>query len=388
MTYIFNPMTAPLALYIHWPFCRSKCPYCDFNSFVASGVDHAAWREAYRRELEHYKTLLPERKVSSVFFGGGTPSLMEVETVAAVLENVARLWAMDGNVEITLEANPDSSEAEKFAGFRAAGVNRLSLGVQALNDADLHFLGRKHNVAEARRAIELARKNFGRFSFDLIYARHGQTPDAWEMELNEALTLADGHLSLYQLTIEPNTAFYTRTQRGEALTAEENPSVAMYELTQQVMRAAGRPAYEISNHARPGEESRHNLTYWHYEDYIGIGPGAHGRYRLNEKRFAADNHRAPDVWLRQVMEQGNGLRLAEELSADAAMREALMMGLRLVEGIDLNKWRAKFGAPVDAFLPPEKLRRLEEEDYIFRSAATLRATSAGLQRLNAVLGYL
>lgn len=381
-------MNKPLAIYIHWPFCQSKCPYCDFNSFVADGVDHAAWRKAYVRELEHYAALLPDRRISSVFFGGGTPSLMEVETAGLILDTIARLWPMEEGVEITLEANPGSSESEKFAGFRKAGVNRLSLGVQALNDEDLHFLGRKHSVAEARRAIGLAQKHFPRFSFDLIYARRGQSPEAWAAELGEALTMADGHLSLYQLTIEPNTAFFTRSNRGERLTAEENPSVAMYELTQKIMQEAGRPAYEISNHAKPGEESRHNLTYWHYEDYIGVGPGAHGRYRLNQKRYATDNHRAPDVWLREVEAKGSGLRLAEELDTNAAMREALMMGLRLVDGIDLQKWHGKFGAAIESFLPPEKLQRLTDEKYIVKTDGHLSATASGLQRLNALLSYL
>lgn len=417
-------MTQPLAIYIHWPFCQSKCPYCDFNSFVGGNVDHAAWRAAYRRELEHYAALLPDRRVTSVFFGGGTPSLMEPETVADVLATVARLWTMDGDVEITLEANPGSSEAQKFAGFRGAGVNRLSLGVQALNDADLKFLGRAHSVAEARRAIDLAQKNFARFSFDLIYARRDQTAAAWEAELREALTLADGHLSLYQLTIEPNTAFFTRANRGEVLTADENPSVAMYELTQDIMRDAGRPAYEISNHARSGQESRHNLTYWHYEDYIGIGPGAHGRYRIPSNfpsrsreglgvgqdvtanpiftsppsippasgrevlRIATDNHRAPDVWMRDVMEKDCGLRQSEELTTDTAMREALMMGLRLVEGIDLQNWMAKFGVPMEGFLDPAKIRKLQNEAYIAISGDKLAVTASGLQRLNPILGYL
>jgi oxygen-independent coproporphyrinogen-3 oxidase len=323
-----------------------------------------------------------------VFFGGGTPSLMEVETTATILDTIARLWPMEQGVEITLEANPGSSEAEKFAGFKNAGVNRLSLGVQALNDEDLHFLGRKHSVAEAKRAIDLAQQNFPRFSFDLIYARRDQSPEAWETELREALTMADGHLSLYQLTIEPNTAFFTRSNRGEMLTAEENPSVAMYEATQKIMQEAGRPAYEISNHAKPGEESRHNLTYWHYEDYIGIGPGAHGRYRLNNKRYATDNHRAPDVWLREVEAKGSGLRLAEELDANAAMHEALMMGLRLTDGIDVQKWQDKFGAPIESFLPPEKLQCLVGEKYIVKTDTRLSATASGLQRLNALLSYL
>jgi putative oxygen-independent coproporphyrinogen III oxidase len=285
----------PVALYIHWPFCRSKCPYCDFNSHVAAAIDHAAWREAYRRELEHYAALLPERRITSIFFGGGTPSLMEEKTVAGILGDVARLWPIDAGVEITLEANPNSAEAQKFAAFRAAGVNRLSLGVQSLRDEELQFLGRGHSAAEARRAIELARQNFPRFSFDLIYARRGQSPETWEKELNEALQLADGHLSLYQLTIEPNTQFYTRAARGETLTAPDDNAATMYELTQNILKDAGLPAYEVSNHAREGAESRHNLAYWHYDDYIGIGPGAHGRYRQNGERFATDTHRAPEV---------------------------------------------------------------------------------------------
>ncbi len=381
-------MTVPLAIYIHWPFCQSKCPYCDFNSFVANGIDHAAWRAGYVRELQYYQSLLPDRHITSVFFGGGTPSLMEPGTVALVLDTIAKLWPVDANVEITLEANPGSSEAEKFAGFRKAGVNRLSLGVQALNDADLQFLGRKHSVAEARHAIDLAQQNFPRFSFDLIYARQHQSPAAWETELREALALADGHLSLYQLTIEPNTAFFTRSARGEMLIAAENPAVEMYELTQRIMQEAGRPAYEISNHACVGQESRHNLTYWFYEDYIGIGPGAHGRYRSDQKRCATDNHRSPDVWLRQVGGQGNGLRHTEELTLDSAMREALMMGLRLVRGIDVQNWQDRFGTALDDFLPPEKLQRLIDENYIRTSPTVLQATSSGLQRLNALLSYL
>lgn len=381
-------MNMPLAIYIHWPYCQSKCPYCDFNSFVAGGINHAAWRKAYRRELEHYANLLPDRRITSIFFGGGTPSLMEVETVASVLEAVNRLWPVDDAVEITLEANPGSSEAEKFAGFRAAGVNRLSLGVQALKNDDLKFLGRAHSVDEARRAIDLAQKNFQRFSFDLIYARRGQSTQAWESELREALTLADGHLSLYQLTIEPNTAFFTRSSRGEVLTADETPSVEMYELTQKIMAEAGRPAYEISNHARPGEESRHNLTYWHYQDYIGVGPGAHGRYRLHNQKLATDNHRAPDVWLREVAVTGSGLRQAEQLDDNTAMREALMMGLRLVEGIDVHDWQNKFGVTLDSFVEADKTKRLISEGLIQKTPDKFRATPAGLQRLNAILTYL
>jgi putative oxygen-independent coproporphyrinogen III oxidase len=378
----------PLAVYIHWPFCRSKCPYCDFNSHVAASIDHATWRAAYRREFEYYASLLPSRNVTSVFFGGGTPSLMEEETVAQILSDIARLWSVDANVEITLEANPNSAEAQKFMAFRKAGVNRLSLGVQALRDDDLKFLGRGHDVAEARRAIDLAHQHFPRFSFDLIYARKGQSVDAWEQELSEALKMAKGHLSLYQLTIEPNTQFHTRTARGEILTAQDDNATIMYEVTQGILGVAGLPAYEVSNHAAPGAESRHNLAYWHYDDYIGIGPGAHGRHFHKDERFAIDNHRAPEVYLKQVREQGHGIRQHDILDQQTSMREALMMGLRLTQGIAQTKWQEKFGLSLADFIAPEKTARLEQEGYLAIDSNAFKATMAGLQRLNAVLDYL
>jgi oxygen-independent coproporphyrinogen-3 oxidase len=383
-------MTEALAVYIHWPYCVSKCPYCDFNSHVAAAPDHEAWRAAYRRALGHYAALLPGRRVTSVFFGGGTPSLMQPQTVAAILDDLARHWQMEASVEITLEANPNSAEAEKFAAFRNAGVNRLSLGVQSLNDEALAFLGRAHGATEARRAIALADRHFPRFSFDLIYARKDQSPAAWERELNEALELAGGHLSLYQLTIEPNTQFHTRAGRGEPLTAAEPEAAGMFERTQEILAARGLPAYEISNHARPGEESRHNLTYWRYEDYIGIGPGAHGRFRDTDAgvRLAAEDHRAPEVWLTQVKEKGHGIRLNEAIDAPTAQREALMMGLRLAEGIDLGNWRAKFGVSLEDALAADKMRRLRDEGYLALSATALAATKEGRQRLNALLAYL
>ncbi|MDR3424321.1 MAG: radical SAM family heme chaperone HemW [Alphaproteobacteria bacterium] len=414
-----------LAIYIHWPFCISKCPYCDFNSHVGDTTDQEIWRQAYRRELEHYADLLRARRVTSIFFGGGTPSLMEARTVESVLQDIARLSVVDPDAEITLEANPSSAEADKFADFRKAGVNRLSLGVQALNDAALRFLGRAHNADEARRAIALAAKHFPRFSFDLIYARQEQTPVEWRQELREALALAGGHLSLYQLTIEPHTGFHTRMRRGETLTAQDNCAADMYEATQEMMDEAGMPAYEISNHARKGHESRHNLTYWHYEDYIGIGPGAHGRIGIQKQkeisplppqggegwvrgdfgsknpplpltprggrgalRRALENHRAPDIWLRQVEERGHGLKTDETLTAETAMREALMMGLRLSAGIDLEIWREKFNAPLSRFLAKEKMARLKREGLIVEDEKNLRASPAGRQRLDAVLAYL
>lgn len=384
-----------LAIYIHWPFCQAKCPYCDFNSYAREGAgagvqDEGAWREAYGRELEHYARLLPQRRVSSVFFGGGTPSLMEAETVGFVLDKIAGLWGLGADVEVTLEANPGSSEAGRFSEFRAAGVNRLSLGVQALREEDLRFLGRVHSVKEALHALDLARKIFPRFSFDLIYARRGQNLPAWERELREAVALVGDHLSLYQLTIEPNTAFHTRAVRGEALTAEETPSVEMYELTQAVMGEAGLPAYEISNHARAGQESRHNLTYWRYGDYLGIGPGAHGRYVAEggSARLATDNHRMPEVWMRQVHEQGQGARQVQPLDHDTARREAVMMGLRLARGIERTRWQEMFTMPLGVFLPEAKREKLMREGYWREDDEAMGLTAAGLQRLNAVLGYL
>jgi oxygen-independent coproporphyrinogen-3 oxidase len=380
--------TQPLAIYVHWPYCLSKCPYCDFNSHVAATIDHAVWADTYMRELRHYAALLPDRRVTSIFFGGGTPSLMEVSTVETVLGTIADLWPLSDDIEITLEANPTSVEAEKFAGFRTAGVNRVSLGIQALRDADLKFLGRTHDTDQARQAIALAKKYFPRWSFDLIYARKDQTPQQWQDELREALQLADGHLSLYQLTIEPNTQFYTLSARGEKLTATDDNAAIMYEATQDVLRNAGLPAYEISNHARLGQESRHNLTYWRYQDYIGIGPGAHGRFHDANSFHSTENHRSPDVWTRQVLEKNQGLKLFEPLDTATAQREAMMMGLRLTTGIDRRDWQNKFDQSLNDFLPLAKRARLIDEGYLVADTHNLRATHSGLQRLNAVLNYL
>ncbi len=376
-----------LAVYIHWPFCVSKCPYCDFNSRPGS-PDQDVWRRAYRREIEHYAGLLSARRIASVYFGGGTPSLMEARTVASVLDDLALLGHFEKDAEITLEANPSSSESTKFADFKKAGVNRLSLGVQSLNDDALEFLGRAHSAAEARSAIDIAQRHFARFSFDMIYGYVGQTPDKWRQELRQALSLAKGHLSLYQLTIEPRSKFYARAKQGEKLTVSEDDGVTMYETTQNMTAAAGMPLYEISNHARKGHESRHNLAYWHYDDYIGIGPGAHGRFVKNSKRHATENRRAPAEWLREVGQMGNGVEKDETLDNATAMREALLMGLRLAEGIDIAKWSKKFPESLLTFLPSKKLARLEKEGLIARDKKALKATPAGLQRLNAVLEYL
>src|SRR5712672_2226853 len=298
---------APLAVYIHWPFCRSKCPYCDFNSHVREAIEEERWTRALLGDLERQAELAPDREVVSIFFGGGTPSLMPPDTVAALIERVGRLWPVTPGLEVTLEANPNSAEAERFAGFAMAGVNRLSLGIQALDPAALHFLGRRHDRQEAVAAIALARDIFPRTSFDLIYARPGQSVMAWEEELGEALTLAGSHLWLYQLTIEPGTAFGNRAERGETLDADEDTAAALFEITQERLEAAGMPAYEISNHARPGAECRHNLVYWRGHEYAGIGPGAHGRLDIAGERRATATERRPEAWLMRVEALGHGV---------------------------------------------------------------------------------
>lgn len=376
------------AIYIHWPFCLSKCPYCDFNSHVGDSQNQERWRQAYRRELEHYASTVEDKTVTSIFFGGGTPSLMEEKTVASVLNDIGRFWKLQTDAEITLEANPSSAEALKFAAFRNAGVNRLSLGVQAMNDKALALLGRIHNAAEAKAALKLVASIFDRYSFDLIYGYAGQTREVWAEELREALSYAKSHVSLYQLTIEPHTQYFTRDKKGEVLKVGEDEEIALFETTQETLNKAGLPAYEISNHAAKGHECRHNLTYWRYQDYIGIGPGAHGRVHQNNERHAIENHRAPDTWMKQVERLNHGVKNDEILTQETAMREALMMGLRLTEGINIQRWENMFPSPLLAFLPSEKRARLESEGLLEKNETALRATRAGLQRLNGILGYL
>ncbi|MEA1649751.1 radical SAM family heme chaperone HemW [Nitrospirillum sp. BR 11164] len=374
-------------LYVHWPFCASKCPYCDFNSHVREGVDQARWRAAMLREMDHFAARVPAgRRLDSVFFGGGTPSLMPPETVAAILERADHHWGVSPGVEVTLEANPTSSEAARFAGFRAAGVNRLSMGIQALNDADLKVLGRKHSAGEAQEAIALAKRSFDRFSFDLIYARPGQTVAAWQAELSRALDLAVGHLSLYQLTIEEGTQFHTLHQRGDLVVPDEDLAGDLYEATQVLLNQAGMPAYEVSNHARPGQESRHNLVYWRYGDYVGIGPGAHGRLTLNGDKIATRTHRAPEIWLQRVEEGGTGAHADEVVTPEQRGREALMMGLRLAEGVSLSRLTAEAGGtnPVDLAAAD----RLSRHGLLSLDGDRLVATPDGRQRLNGVLAAL
>ncbi len=378
----------PLALYIHWPFCLSKCPYCDFNSHVRDSVDHARWRSALLAEIDSYAARLPGRTVTSIFFGGGTPSLMEPTTAAAVIDRIAARWPVAPDIEISLEANPSSVESARFAALAQAGVNRVSLGVQALDDAALRFLGRRHNAAEAMEALGIARRHFARMSFDLIYARPGQTLAAWQAELGRALLEGAEHLSVYQLTIEQGTQFATLASRGELDMPDEDTQAALYETTQEMLAAAGLPAYEISNHARPGAECRHNLTYWHYGDYVGIGPGAHGRLTIDGQKLAPRAHRAPEIWLERVEAHGHGAHDDAPITMAERRDEMMMMGLRLTEGVSRRRIEAELGADVEALLDPKSLARLVQGGFIALDDDYIRATDAGRQRLNAVLTSL
>lgn len=432
-----------VALYVHWPFCLHKCPYCDFNSHVRDTIETKRWQQALLTELDYFAAHTNYSEVTSIFFGGGTPSLMAPETVAAILKKAAEHWSFTPDIEITLEANPTSVEAEKFRHFREAGINRLSLGVQSLREESLRFLGRQHSVTEAKAAIRLARETFPRFTFDLIYARPEQTPKDWEAELEEALEEATEHLSVYQLTIEPGTQFHHRYHAGAFRLPRDESSEAMYFLTQEKLEKAGLPAYEISNHARPGSESRHNLTYWHYGDYIGIGPGAHGRIlfphsppggesafqskaeemlvggitkaehhphgfaELADARqqqtpllpqggamYTANAHyatatlRSPEKWLQQVEAKGHGLDTCHTLNEATRLEECLMMGLRLKRGIPRERFPALFGQEPEALLPANALSQLKAADLLICDEQSLRTTTKGFFVLNTILAEL
>ncbi|WP_420548433.1 radical SAM family heme chaperone HemW [Curvivirga sp.] len=372
-----------IALYVHWPFCQSKCPYCDFNSHVRDQVKQDQWRVALLQELDHAIQEAGPRQLKSIFFGGGTPSLMPPETVGAIIEKAKSSWQVAEDLEITLEANPTSVDVGRFHGYRDAGVNRLSLGVQSLQPEVLEFLGRLHNVDQARQAIELAGDLFDRYSFDLIYARPNQTIQAWREELKDALALAGDHLSLYQLTIEQGTAFYTKHRLGEFMMPDEDLAAEFYEVTQEMMEASGRPAYEISNHAKPGQESRHNLVYWRYQDYAGIGPGAHGRLKIEGQKSAVLRHRLPEKWLNAVQSLGHATREIVSVDAQEQFQEALMMGLRLREGVPVFRLNE-----IGDFLQQDRLDILCEEGLLTQRNDKILATNEGRQRLNAVLDYL
>ncbi len=367
-------------LYVHWPFCQSKCPYCDFNSHVAGAVDHSRWRDALVSEIRRSGLETGGRVLDTIFFGGGTPSLMSAETVAAVIDTARATWSASNNMEITLEANPTSVEAGRFKAYADAGVNRVSIGVQSLRDADLRVLGRLHSASEARAAIEVARSVFARVSFDLIYARQNQTLEDWRAELSEALAMKPAHLSLYQLTIEDGTAFGDRFARGGLKgLPDEDLAADMFELTQGLTEAAGLPAYEISNHAIPGEESRHNLIYWTSGEWVGVGPGAHGRLDLVSGRTATETHENPSKWLSQVELAGNGEVSRKTVSASEALEEAAMMGLRLGQGVRESLFSTIFA---------KNINRLIEIGLLERSANRLRATPKGRPVLNYILREL
>ena len=366
-------LQADLALYIHWPFCVSKCPYCDFNSHVRESVDQGRWRDALLADLAYEAEVGPRRPLTSIFFGGGTPSLMPPATVAALLEAAERHWSFAPGIEITLEANPSSVEAARFADLAAAGVNRVSLGLQALDDAALRFLGRAHDVAEGVAALAVAQGCFDRVSFDLIYARPGQSEAAWEAELARALGFGTGHLSLYQLTIEPGTRFAAMAARGELAPVDPDQAATLFELTRARTAAVGLPAYEVSNHARPGEESRHNLTYWRYGDYLGVGPGAHGR----RDGVATLRAKKPENWLKALAERGHGIGESEALDSDTQATEALLMGLRLEEGISLSRCRAA--------IDEAAMRRLIAGGQLRLDGDRLRVAPGAMLLLDAIL---
>ena len=369
-------------LYLHWPFCQSKCPYCDFNSHVAAHIDQLRWKNAYLAEIARVGAETKGRVLTSVFFGGGTPSLMDPDLVAAILQQVRDTWTLANDVEITMEANPGSVEAGRFAGYRDAGVNRISIGMQALNDGDLRRLGRVHSVAEGKAAYDIARKTFDRVSFDLIYARQDQTPEAWQAELAEALAMDPTHLSLYQLTIEDGTVFGARHNLGQLRgLPDEDAASDMYLMTQEVCEAAGLPGYEVSNHAKPGQESRHNLIYWRMGDYAGIGPGAHGRLTLNQRRWATEAPKQPGAWLQTVEAGLAGESPRIPITREDHTMEYLLMSLRLAEGSDLARFKAISGYN----LPEAKILDLETAGLVRRNAGQLKTTAEGRLLLNAIL---
>jgi oxygen-independent coproporphyrinogen-3 oxidase len=372
------------ALYIHWPFCLAKCPYCDFNSHVRDRVDHAAWQDALLADMRREAEVASGETLTSIFFGGGTPSLMPPALVARLLDEAERLWGFDPQIEITLEGNPSSIEAANYAALASAGINRASLGIQALDDATLRFLGRLHDASEGLAALEVAQRHFSRVSFDLIYARPGQTVAQWEAELTRGLGFGTGHLSLYQLTIEPGTRFETMVRKGDFVPLDDDTCADLFDLTREMTAAAGLPAYEISNHARPGDESRHNLAYWRYQDYCGIGPGAHGR----RGGVATVRHRKPENWLAAVAAEGDGLAEVRELGRREQAAEAMLMGLRLNEGVDLAALATRLQVPTAELCDARKLAFYQRQGLAWSEGSRVGVTEAGMPLLDALLGEL
>ncbi len=379
-------LPSPFAVYVHWPFCLSKCPYCDFNSHVRhGGVDEARFVRAFETEIAATAARVPGRTVSTIFFGGGTPSLMQPKSVQAILDAIGKHWSIALDVEVTLEANPTSVEATRFRGYRAAGVNRVSLGVQALDDASLKELGRRHSAQEALDAVAVARANFERYSFDLIYARPQQTPTAWAAELKRAIAEAAEHLSLYQLTIEQDTPFFVLQKAGKLIVPDDDTARDLYDLTQATCAEAGLPAYEVSNHARPGAECRHNLVYWRGHEYAGVGPGAHGRLNIDGRRYATETDKRPESWLMRVEAAGSCLIVDDKLTSGETADEFLLMGLRLAEGIEPERYTAIAGRTLD----PKRISILRDEGAVETTAnGRLRVTQSGFSVLDAVVADL
>jgi len=373
-------------IYVHWPFCAAKCPYCDFNSHVRAKIEEDVWADGILRELEHVAAWQGDERpiVETIFFGGGTPSLMSGKSVGAVIDKIAQLWRMTNDVEVTLESNPASVEAQRFADYRAVGINRVSLGVQALNDKDLKMLGRLHNVTEAKAALALAMKNFERVSLDLIYARPDQTEAQWREELHEALAFGTEHLSLYQLTIEPATPFATLARAGALKPLDDDRAAALYDVTQEMTEGSGRPAYEISNHAQPGAESRHNLLYWRYESYAGVGPGAHGRLDIGGKRIATVTEKLPERWRENVSRLGHGIIDQSNVASDEAAREHLLMNLRLSEGLDLPAYRSRWNTEPNA----QRIAELSQDGFLRVENGRLFATPKGRLVLNRLIAEI
>ena len=372
------------ALYIHWPFCLAKCPYCDFNSHVRDSVDHGLWERGLLADMAREAELAGGEALASIFFGGGTPSLMPPALVGRLLTEAERLWGFAPGIEITLEGNPSSVEAANYAALAQAGINRASLGIQALDDETLRFLGRLHNANEGLAALEIAQRHFARVSFDLIYARPGQTPEQWKSELTRALSFGTGHLSLYQLTIEPGTRFATMVREKAFTPLDDDAAADLFELTRETTHAAGLPAYEVSNHARPGEESRHNLTYWRYQGYCGIGPGAHGR----RGGLATVRHRKPENWLAAIERQGHGIAEERTLQQREQASEAMLMGLRLAEGVDLAAKAARFGVSVEELCDPAKLAFYIRQGFAWQQGSRVGVTPLGMPVLDGLLGEL
>ncbi|MBT5384007.1 MAG: coproporphyrinogen III oxidase [Kordiimonadaceae bacterium] len=378
-----------ISVYVHWPFCLAKCPYCDFNSHVRETVDEGKMAAAMMTEIDYHARLVGARSVKSIFFGGGTPSLMSATTVDTVINRLSKRFSIDSDIEITLEANPTSVEAGKFDDFSKAGVNRVSLGIQALNTKDLIALGREHSLKEAFEAIELSQKYFKRSNFDLIYARMGQSVSDWQKELHQALKIANGHLSLYQLTIEPGTPFYGQLHSGKIIIPNEDTSAEMYDLTNQICESAGYEIYEISNYAKVGQQSKHNLTYWKYLDYIGIGAGAHGRITLAGQTYATMQYKKPETWLKAVQMNGHATKVKENLNQKAMAEEMIMMGLRLTDGIAYTDFKNRLGTDIEKFIAMDSLVSLKSQGFVsVKNQDRLRLTEKGRPLLNQILGQI